>query len=261
MQRKDSPLRLTESPLVMVLAQVRFAPVLKMADYVPTLQESLRHRGFPGFGSQTLREIALGPQLTVKEATRWLFANAEKTEVVVLTENFVVLETSRYTVFKDFAKRLQIVLEILEEEARLSLVHRLGLRFVDLILPNDGEELQEYLKPQLHGLKADDLGVDRLLNHFESRGTTDEGQLVIRLHQNDQGAILPPDLDSTTLVFDAKPGRDSLITLLDIDHSSETDRAFDVPDILDAMWRIHKYTDRAFLSSVTPEALKRWGKE
>ncbi|NOZ79924.1 MAG: TIGR04255 family protein, partial [Acidobacteria bacterium] len=190
MKRQQPPLKLRNSPLVMVLAQVRFAPVLQMAEYVPALQESLRHKGCPRFEAQTIREIVFGPQVKVKEAERWVFANAKNTEAVVLSKDFVVLETNRYTVFEDFANRLETILEILGTEVELSLAHRLGLRFVDMILPRDGEDLQEYLRPQLHGLKPQDLGVEELLNQFESRGRTTEGQLVIRLHQNTQGAFL-----------------------------------------------------------------------
>ena len=46
MPRQNPPLKLRYSPLVMVLAQVRFSPVLKMADYVPAIQEKLRREGY-----------------------------------------------------------------------------------------------------------------------------------------------------------------------------------------------------------------------
>ncbi|MCD4747822.1 MAG: TIGR04255 family protein [Thermoanaerobaculales bacterium] len=254
-------MKLRNSPLVMVLAQVRFAPVLKMADYVPAIQEKLRRNGYPRFGSQKIREIALGPQPEVRQAQRWLFANKENNESVVLSNDFIVLETSRYTVFEDFAKHLETVLGVIGEETDLSLVHRLGLRFVDLILPEDDESLDEYIKPQLHGLQADDLAVDELLNQFESRGQTREGQLVVRLHQNNKGAFLPPDLGSTHLAFASSPQKDVLATLLDIDHFSEQDRDYDVPALINAMWELHVYTGKAFNSSVTDKALECWGKE
>ena len=41
MNRTLPPLKLSKSPLVLVLCQVRFTPILAMADYVPRIQDHL----------------------------------------------------------------------------------------------------------------------------------------------------------------------------------------------------------------------------
>lgn len=245
----------------MVLAQVRFAPMLKMADYVPGIQEELRRNGYPRFRALKTQEVVLGPQPEFRESERWLFANKEKTEVVVLAQDFVVLETSRYTVFEDFAQHLETVLKTIGTVTDASLVHRLGLRFVDLILPNEDENLDEYLQRKLHGLQPGDLAMDKVLNQFESRGDTEVGHLIVRLHQNVAGEFLPPDLKPTELAFGPAPNQGDVVTLLDIDHFSLEDRDYDVPELIDVMWNLHEFTGKAFESSVTEKALERWDKE
>ena len=41
--RTEPALKLERSPLILVLSQIRFSPVLKMADFVPDIQEKMRH--------------------------------------------------------------------------------------------------------------------------------------------------------------------------------------------------------------------------
>ncbi len=261
MARKTAHLRLKSSPLVMVLAQVRISPVLKIGDYVPDLQEKLRLEGFPRFRVEEMQELSFGPQPSVSQHARWLFADKENREAVVLTRDFVALETNRYERFEDFVSGLGKVLSIAGAVVGVSLAERIGLRYVDLIVPRAGETLDEYLEPKLHGLRAGDLAVDSLLSRYEARGRTNVGQLVVRLHQNEAGAILPPDLMPSELAATREVEKGQVVTLLDIDHFSEQPRDFDPVALVEAMWQLQEYTDKAFLASVSDVALRRWGKE
>jgi uncharacterized protein (TIGR04255 family) len=248
----------------MVLAQVRISPVLKMKDYVPALQEQFRHKGFPGFRSEQVHEIQLGTEPRVDQRERWLFVDKENREAVVLSQDFVVLETSHYACFEDFTERLKSVLDVLGAtiDATTLLAQRLGLRYVDLIVPAQGETLDEYLQPTLLGLRAGDLEIEKVLNRFEARGRTRTGQLMVRLHQNDIGAPLPPDLLPAEIDLGERPLKgDEVITLLDIDHFSTSSRDYEPNALIDGLWQLHDYTEKAFLSSVTPLALERWDKE
>ncbi len=261
MQRNQIRLRLKNSPLVMVLAQVRISPILKMGEYVPALQEQLRHEGYPRFRAEQVQEVDFGPQPRFTQRERWLFADKDNREAVVLAQDFVALETNRYDCFEDFSARLAKVLRIVGTAVGASLSERLGLRYVDLILPAAGETLDEYLQSKLHGLRAGELAIEKVLNRFEARGVTGVGQLVVRLHQNESGAFLPPDLMPAELTPSRVVEKGQIITLLDIDHFSEQSKDYDPPALVEAMWQLHEYTEKAFMSSVTPLALERWGKE
>ena len=247
----------------MVLAQVRISAVLKMKEHVPAIQEQLRHQGFPRFGEQRVHEVQLVPEPLFTQRERWRFADRDAREAVVLAQDFIVLETSRYGCFEEFTERLQKVLGVVGSAigAQATISERLGLRYVDLILPEPDEQPNDYLQQKLHGLRAEDLALEKMLNRFEARGQTPLGQLVVKLHQNEEGAILPPDLMASELAQGRKVQSGGLITLLDIDHYSIQSRDYDPPALIDAMWQLHDYTEKAFLSAVTPLALERWGRE
>jgi uncharacterized protein (TIGR04255 family) len=261
MARKEARLHLQNSPLIMVLAQVRFSPVLKMAEFVPQLQEQLRHQGYPRFRAAQVNELELGAQPRVTQQDRWFFADKDNHEAVVLASDFIVLETSKYDCFEEFSARLKSLLEILGNGVEVGLSERLGLRYVDLILPSLGETLDQYLQPGLRGLRASDLETKNVLNRFEARGQTNLGQLVLKLHQNDTGSFLPPDLLLAELTYDRTVEQGTVVTLLDIDHFSEQSRDYDPEALLKTMWELHEYTEKAFRSSITPLALERWGQK
>jgi uncharacterized protein (TIGR04255 family) len=254
-------LRLSRSPLVYVLAQIKIAPILQMGEFVPKIQERLRHAGFPLFRTSTVQEILIGPRPAVKMGERWLFSSKEGTHTVVLAKDFVVLATSQYAVFEEFVEKFAIVLETVGGEADVALSDRMGLRYVDLIRTQSGENLNEYLQPGLHGLSADALGASRVLHQTQISAVTDMGQLVVRLWQANDGRFLPPDLEGDDVKFNVSLTKDELVTILDIDHFSIEERSFVVKDLVSALWRLHEGPDRAFRAMTTDDARNRWGAE
>lgn len=255
------PLRLSKSPLVLVLAQVKTSPVLQMAEYVPKIQERLRHQGFPRFKLNRTQQIVLGPKPIFGTHERWLFSNKELTQTVALATDFVALEASAYTVFEDFVAVLGSVLEVVGSEAQISHSDRLGLRYVDLIRLAEGESFRNYLKPGLHGVEAEALGAQSTLIQLQISADTNMGTQYVRVWQTTDGKFLPPDLEGEDLSFKDVPQAGELLTILDLDHFSVHEREFDPPEIIAEMWRLHDGSDRAFRAAVTEVALSRWGAE
>ena len=53
---------LKNPPVYLTLAQVRFNPILKLVDFLPSIQESFRHAGYPDFEHQHLISIQVAMQ-------------------------------------------------------------------------------------------------------------------------------------------------------------------------------------------------------
>ena len=259
MKRQIPPLRLTRSPLVLVLAQVRILPVLKMDEFVPSLQESLRHQGLPKFSESVSQGIVFGPDIKTRTERRWLFSSRDATDTAVVAESFISLMTSRYELFEAFIERLRLVLETVGVAAQPGGAERLGLRYVDLIRPAAGESLGEYLDGGLLGLRSERLGVQRQTFRFESVSSTPVGQLRLRLWQTSDGTVLPPDLPPGDVRLSLEAPAGETVTLLDIDSLTTKEQDFQPASLCDEMWRLHEYADRAFQAAVTPTALERWG--
>jgi uncharacterized protein (TIGR04255 family) len=254
-------LHLKYSPLVFVLAQVKIAPILQMPQYVPEIQEGLRRSGFPGYEPRTTQKILIGPgRPQATEAEHWFFTNRESTCAAILGNDFVVLAASVYDRFEEFAATLEGILGIVKTACSPGFSSRLGLRYVDLIKIVEGQALDSYLQPGLRGLEPEQLGASSLLHHMRLRAETSAGILSVRIWQNRDGRVLPPDLAADELPFRFEvPDRGELLTILDIDHFSERRREFEPSSLIQEIWSLHEGTDRAFRSAVTPEAMELWG--
>lgn len=261
MKRALPPLDLNWNPLVLVLGQVKISPVLKMADYIPPIQEKLRLTGFPGFRAIEQEEISFVPKPSTRSSTRWAFTNREATASVVIAPNFIVYQVTEYAKFEDFIDSFSKILKIVGEETRVALSERLGLRYVNLIQPASGEPFSNYLQSGLLGLAADKIGAGKVHYVFEERGTTEYGDLIIRLFENENGGILPPDLESFDMKFALRRDKNLPGAILDVDHFSAIQRDFVVDTLLDGFYKLHDYTDRAFRAAVSEEALKKWAKK
>jgi uncharacterized protein (TIGR04255 family) len=244
-----------------VLAEIRFSPVLKMDAKLPEIQEDLRTHGFPSFRRDTTHQIELSGDQPPKVTTgaRWVFGAKDQRTFVVLSQESMAFEVTSYDSFESFMDILGPVLEVVGKQVEPVLSERVGLRYVNSINPQEGHDLSRYLRPSMMGLGPEELGAESLLWRVETAGTVPVGEIKVRLSQNLGGPLLPPDLLAPELVQIEWSDGSTLRTTLDIDCSYETTADFDGLEILDRLWLLHDYTNRAFWASVTEEALTAWG--
>ena len=255
------PLKLPNSPLVLVLAQARMSAVLQMETYLPSIQEELRRAGYPRFDAMVTQEIVFAPEFKMSNSPSWVFANKDKSEAVVVSPSFVSLMTNRYDTFDAFSERFKLALQTVAQMADVELAERLGLRYVDLVRLQPGEQWADYLAPGLLGPPTEVLQDPAAYTlRFDGRGRTGIGELVTRVLRL-SGAFLPPDLVPTELEFDVQLAPDEVVTIIDTDHFAAAPREFDPDALIDEAWLLHDKIDQAFRAAVTPTALERWGAE
>jgi uncharacterized protein (TIGR04255 family) len=259
-RRPVPPLQLKTNPLICVLSQVVIAPILQMGQYIPAIQERLRKSGFPLFRMEETQEVELGPQAALKLGARWLFYDKDERLAAIIAPNFIALQTNQYFSFDPFTEKLANLLTVVGEEADVKLCQRIGLRFVNLIPVSPNKSFEFYIRRELHGINGASLGVSKSASRMETVGTTPLGRLLVRLHSDTATNVLPKDLDPAGLSY---PGieKNGRRVVLDVDHFSVEKRDFNVPALIDGMWDLHEYTDKAFRAAVTDEALKLWEKE
>jgi uncharacterized protein (TIGR04255 family) len=171
-------------PLALALCQVQFANVLNVANpgFVAPFQQAIQEL-YPiaGQAEQVQIELGLAPgDVGVRGQARsqqWRFTDDTDDWTVVLTPNFVALETRAYEDFKVFLTRLRQVLDAVTRHIRPPFVTRIGLRYIDEIrqtdLPGSSVVRQELLGPlaSLNISKYAELSMQELILRFpKSRG-------------------------------------------------------------------------------------------
>lgn len=266
-QRSCRYVPLSKQPLVLVLGQVRFSPVRKMGDYIPAIQEEFRRHGFPIERAGKVQQLTISAAgVHAVEQERWEYRTKDEQWSVTVLQDSVVLQTTAYQKFESFAERLERALCTVlakTEQDQFGLIQRVGLRYIDLVRPREGEDYRRYLRPGFHGV-ADEVfrpGSHRL--HVESVGRTVvgdvEGSMIVRVVQNDQGFDLPPDLVAAAPVHEPRAHAGELVTLIDMDHFIEGKFEPDAEWVVARGFEMHDQLIETFhLHVVSEEAVEVW---
>ena len=259
--------RMGQAPVFYTLAQVVFNPILQMAEFVPKIQDRLRLEGFPDFRKEQVRQIALAlrqseeeaPQVATQEGpTRWSFVDAGRTSGYLLQPSGLVYHTTTYQTFEVFSKRLLDGLMLVHEHVGLAFIQRIGLRYLDAVLPKEGENLGQYLSGPVLGLSS---AVKGQLQHCltETANVTSDGMLVARVLITDGELAIPPDLFPLGLSLSERfrniKGRHAV---LDTDHFSVERFDFDLNKVAALLDASHTRIDEAFRLTATDYARKAW---
>ena len=252
------------APVFYTLAQVQFNPIVQMSDYVARLQERLRRGGFPDFQAENQFELTIRrldeaqPNFQPTQHVRWSFTNTQRTEGYLLLSNALVFHTTTYDTFADFIQKTIFGLNLVHEIVELAYVERIGLRYLDAIVPLENDTLQQYLNPSLLGFSAN---LEGRLNHSFTETVTsiEDGNLVARAVITDGALALSPDLITLQLELQSQfkeiKGRNAV---LDTDYFVVKRNSFNLKEIEDQLLKAHDIITNAFKVSVTDYAREKW---
>ncbi len=148
---------LPRTPLVKVIAQVRFPPILTIRnpDSVAVFQEALRDT-YPNLSEDRVQnvDLTIGQQAKVSEELIWRLADRGQQPLwrVSLAVGFVALETTAYQSRGDFLERLDGVVAALDQAFHPADVNRLGLRYIDRLKTDAVERVGNLIQPEILGI-------------------------------------------------------------------------------------------------------------
>lgn len=256
---------LKNPPVYLTLAQVRFNPILKLADFLPSIQESFRHAGYPDFEHQHFISIQVNMQdgqPTPKPIPqdRFQLGNVEKTHIFILDGQSLTLQSTNYGQFETFSACFLQGLEIVHQAVGLAFTERIGLRYLDRVMPQTGETIEQYLAKQVHGLTSR-LGGTSIYSYTEALNEVGKIKLVSRVAIQDGPLAFPPDIQPGNMAvaerFVSYTGK---YGILDNDGFVEGREAFSPTTVADHLNAIHDVIGTAFKATATPYAFAAWDK-
>lgn len=247
-------------PLVYALSQVVFSPILEMQNYVGDIQEKFRHLGFPKYTRKDMMAIKFDGAniLPPEKKESWNFANKENTANIVLTTEYITLETSEYSSYEDFVKIMSDILAILQKAAKPTLYERVGLRYVNLV-KKDAKGFSHYLQGSILGFPTKTFSDSFASSQCVTSVKTEVGNLLLRCSLLNDGRFLSHDLNQENLKFDVVLESSKEVAILDIDHFSSKTKDFSKDEVISDLNGLRTFIKKAFLGSITPEAKKEWG--
>jgi len=206
-KRKD--VKLSNSPLIEVIAQIRFPTILKIAEKQPSdFQEAVRAR-FPEFEIEQGIRIGIDiqdqkPPVAQAKPRSYKFISMDSQNLITLAIDFVALTTKNYEHWRSFNKDLQLAYKAIQDIYKPSYASRIGLRYInELTLGGMNletmEEMCNILRPEL-------------TSSLRSEGWSNPEEMINRLSLKDGG-------DKFTITTGYK--QDAQTFLLDFDMYSE----------------------------------------
>jgi len=261
---------MANAPVYYALAQARFNPVTAMSKYVEQIQDRLRQVGYPLFEPQQITQLVVPapdqvpqaePQIT--HTVSWLITRSDRTAGFILAPSAITYHTTHYDTHEEFIPELLRGLATVHEAVTLDHVSRLGLRYLDAVVPRAGESVEQYLVGGLHGLDFDAHPLYRLA---ESAGRTEigplvsEGTLVARVYRMTAPLRFPPDVQPSGLMinpkFDAKETQAHAV--IDTDHFAEGHMPIDQDKLGEQLISLHATIKSVFRAMTTDYALGAW---
>jgi uncharacterized protein (TIGR04255 family) len=253
--------RLSKAPVIYVLCQIRFAPVLKMATHVPDIQERLRatYESFAEEQTAALQLITGTDAPTLKIEPRWRFDRPDRGAGCILHNGSFTYHTTSYTTFSDFAPAALDAFRVVAANAGIQYVQRVGLRYIDLIEEVEGVPVDELTSSQLRGFSVALEGITGDITQYMLSGSTSIGQLVFRATHGHHQLLLPPDLLPLSLKLSRTPDQAAPSLFLDTDHFAVRDTPpMGVGELEDILLKLKQPISRVFRAAITNRAVQLW---
>jgi uncharacterized protein (TIGR04255 family) len=261
--------RMSNAPVYYALVQAHFNPVAAMAKYVEQVQDRLRREGYPLFEPQQVTHLVVpGPgqeqaEPRIAHTVSWLMTRSDRTAGFILGPSSITFHTTHYQTHKEFIPELLRGLSAVHEAATLDHVGRLGMRYLDAVLPRAGEVVEQYLVDGLHGVRFE---ATRRYALSESTFETStgpllsKGTLVARVHRMSAPLGFPPDMVPNGLAvaprFDIKQACEHAV--IDTDHYVEGRMPLDMDRIGAQLISLHTTIKAVFEATTTKHARDAW---
>lgn len=248
---------LSRSPLVRVVAQVRFSTVLRIdsketmaafqaeiADTYPVLEQTMAPQFQVDFGPGALQNFRSVP------TTLWRFRDADSGWMLSLASEAVTLETQRYESRAAFLDRWREALGLVERIFSPRLVLRLGARYVNRLDGDTLPDLPKLIRDNLLGMVQPEFRDHVKQALSEANMTTEEGMLLLRW------GMVPPNATFDPGLFLPVP---TPSWVLDVDVSSVARRSFSANALETDFYALANRAYSVFRYAVTNAGLEYFG--
>jgi len=261
---------MSNAPVYYALAKANFNPVTAMRKYVSEIQDQLRRQGYPLFAEQQMIQLVVpGPgqeeatEPQIKRMESWLITRKDRTAGFILEASAISYHTTHYGTHNEFIQELLQGLQAVHAAASLDHVSRLGLRYLNAVLPRSGDDVEKYLAAGLHGIEFDATPVYRFTESvFRTKigPLLSEGTLVARVHRMTAPLGFPPDLQPRGLManrkFEVKEPQEHAV--IDTDHFVEGLMPIDPEQLRQQLLTLHGTIKSVFWATTTEYARKAW---
>lgn len=262
--------KMKSAPVYFTIAQVRHNPIIRLGAYAPDIQDRMRKAGYPDFEKGVAMAFTHAPQLAeaqqqqppaVEAIERLMFFNTDRTKGFIVEQNALSFHTTEYETFESLTDEFMRGLSIVDECVTLAHCERIGLRYLDAVVPSGGEaELADYLAPGVLGLGGR-LPEQASISHSfaQTHIQTDKCAVLARTTIQSGPLGFPMDLQPIGMkIADRFREINSVHAIVDTDASVEGRHAFNLEFVRSQLQVLRDGVGIAFDATVTSKAVSAW---
>jgi len=258
---------LKNPPVYFTMAQARFNALLNLDAYLASIQDAMRKADFPDFSSRKTFTLQInaserpGTLPNLGSIDQFLFGNTGRTHRFILNPDSLTLQSTRYGRFEEFSARFQQGLATIHEIAKLDFTDRVGLRYLNNVVPRPDDNLDQYVA---RGVRGSDppLNGEVVYSFSETFCHIGDVRLRSRVFIQQGQLAFPPDVMADGMEIEKRLRENSgRHATLDVDGIVNKRVAFSRDMVGQHLRTIHEVTDAAFKSAVTDHALKAWDEQ
>jgi len=257
------------APLAYVLAEVRTEQIADLADFQQSLAAKLRSE-YPIQRKLISAKFVATPngisRFDGDQEQSWEFASPDNHTGIVLRKHGIVLHATKYEGSTDFLGRLRDALTYFAAVIPNVFVNRLGLRYVDFVIPKKDETPKDYIRKELNPDLGLALAGASPVTISIARYPVTNGHILLRCVMGVGQPELPPDLATFELeksqlmkVQGLDPSQPTAIIDTDRIREYPTREKLDPGRVYDEFVKMRSEEKLAFRTVITRHALKEWG--
>jgi uncharacterized protein (TIGR04255 family) len=261
---------LANPPVYFTIAQVRHNPILGIQDYLAVIQECMRRQGYPDYKRMPNVQIVL-PQIASGEASqvstpiaqqieRYLFSTLDGKRGFIVEPGAFSFQTTQYESYEAFSEEFFKGLRIIHEAVKLDYTERVGIRYLDAVVPPTEKAIAEYLVPGALGISSVLPNSVQVTQSFsETDILTTAGTLIARAIIRNGPLGFPIDLQPLGLnVAERFSKIQGVHAILDTDAFHLGREKFDAGVLQSRLKALHDVIGTAFWATVTDRAKEAW---
>lgn len=249
-------------PLAYVVAELRISPYYSLKEAVPRVQNALREH-FP----RTIEgsEFVIDPSSPPAPQPVWQLISADGERGVFVSTRSISLHATAYADFPDFLERWTQVFSAISGAELNPFVERAGLRYVDLIVPADDRQPQEYLSERLQGVPPME---GSAVQSSICGATFSVNGLTLQVHTaapSPEGMLFAPNFNALPLqkplimrAAEERTKNKKQVGYIDTDCWVAIQKVFDAQELRGLYEALHGHISRVFTALLSDVALKEW---
>lgn len=252
-------------PLAYVIAELRLSPFYQLERHVAEFQGSVRDR-FPRTREENVVRLELhGNTPSAQQEKVWTFLAENQRMGISLSPRILALHATEYRNFDAFCEPLRLMVSAAEQTIPGLFVDQLGLRYIDYLLPAEGESGFDYVVESVRGVLPAGASPPKeayWIAHFPF----DKGGINLRVMPIlPKGVAQPPNFGpinvspaETQAEAVRRAQRNEAVGCIDTDRIMPVEKRLETEEIISLFRKMHSDVSTTFNAAISEKAKQLW---